>query len=75
MLPFCGYNMGDYFAHWLKIGEAADESKLPTATTAVASWVTCRRRWPMVWPMLKLASHSAHTCMKSLINRVTALRL
>ena len=48
MLPFCGYNMGDYFAHWLEIGEATDADKLPKLF-----WVNWFRRADdggFLWP-------------------------
>ncbi len=29
MLPFCGYNMADYWQHWINIGAGLDEDKAP----------------------------------------------
>ncbi len=48
MLPFCGYNMGDYFRHWLKIGRNADPAKLPRIY--LVNWFRKDRRGKFVWP-------------------------
>ncbi|MGW7518376.1 phosphoenolpyruvate carboxykinase (GTP) [Streptomyces sp. NPDC054796] len=49
MLPFCGYNMGDYFAHWVSIGKnAADASKLPKIY--YVNWFKKNEAGKFVWP-------------------------
>jgi len=48
MLPFCGYNMGDYFSHWLKLGEGADTAKLPRIY--FVNWFRKGDDGKFVWP-------------------------
>ncbi|MFE5126455.1 phosphoenolpyruvate carboxykinase (GTP) [Streptomyces sp. NPDC056669] len=48
MLPFCGYNMGDYMAHWVKVGKNADAAKLPKIY--YVNWFRKDADGHFVWP-------------------------
>ena len=47
MLPFCGYNMADYFGHWLKMGERAG-AKLPRIY--FVNWFRKDPQGKFIWP-------------------------
>lgn len=48
MLPFCGYNMGDYMAHWVKVAADKDQTKLPKIY--YVNWFRKNDAGKFVWP-------------------------
>jgi phosphoenolpyruvate carboxykinase (GTP) len=48
MLPFCGYHMADYFAHWLSMTGRTDESQLPRIYGV--NWFRKDADGKFVWP-------------------------
>ena len=75
MLPFCGYNMADYFAHWLEIGKhgPARSCRRSSTSTGSARTTTGRFLWPgygensrvLAWVFARCAGHGAATRRRS----------
>ncbi|GGW32014.1 phosphoenolpyruvate carboxykinase (GTP) [Streptomyces galilaeus] len=48
MLPFCGYNMGDYMGHWVDVAKDKDQAKLPKIY--YVNWFRKDDEGKFVWP-------------------------
>ena len=48
MLPFCGYDMSEYFKHWIEIGETLDEDKAPKIFNV--NWSRKDEDGKFMWP-------------------------
>jgi phosphoenolpyruvate carboxykinase (GTP) len=50
MLPFCGYNMAEYFAHWLALGSRLAEQGAVQPRIYCVNWFRTDEQGRFVWP-------------------------
>ncbi|HEY9459425.1 MAG TPA: phosphoenolpyruvate carboxykinase domain-containing protein, partial [Paralcaligenes sp.] len=50
MLPFCGYNMGDYFSHWLKLGDRLRAAGAVLPRIFCVNWFQTDDQGKFIWP-------------------------
>ncbi|MGA2552106.1 MAG: phosphoenolpyruvate carboxykinase (GTP) [Burkholderiaceae bacterium] len=50
MLPFCGYNMSDYFQHWLSLGEKLSASGTKPPQIFCVNWFRTDENGRFLWP-------------------------